>query len=768
MSSPAFTLSGHQLSFAGSAPAIQSWDSVYFHDQTITNDIELPQGQLAVDGRVALAGTISGAGGVEVSSQVTLSRANSYAGVTRVGGVSAVQGVLRMTHPQALGSPVSGTVVARGSTLELRGGITVADEPLSTDGGALVNGTGNNVWASDITVGSHGSIESRLPGNLFTVSGAVKGSGGSLAVGGDGDIVVSGPITNVRWPALTKKGNGTVTLSGTNVAVPNVEVIGGTLVVGHAAALPSDVAVQLAPWTGSMSQTTATLRIAEDTTIRGISSQSTSGTPILDLSLANLTVDHSYFFSFAGRILGTRSVIKRGFGTWQVALVDDYLGAFVISEGALRIGADTTLGAVPAAPRRQIALDGGLLEVLHDSSVALHANRTIELTGRGGVVQSHLAAPNLFSIGGRLTGPGRLTKRGFAPVALSHPANDYSGGTTIESGVLQFDHPGAMGGSGGNVLIARHALATTSYELDQALLDRVDPASEGTVALSGPSDSLLDFHTPGLKHVFLGAIGRQAFHGAIRGFEDIVRLTGGWGDLTLHAPQALAGTRYLEVGGPLDGIVFIANDNAFPGTTSIKDGSTLWIVDVAFSCNEVAVRQHSTLRLWQTQLTAGTVLIEKGAVLDGCGTISAEVINHGTIIASCDELRFTAPLTNYGQITVKGDARLTSTAAVTNHGVVDLLTSRNATLPDGFVNHGRIIAFGEVKVQSTEKIGDVFQMRIESLSGHRYWMQRSRSLSAPAWEYVGYPRDGVTGQDLYLFDHYATGPQAFYRVIIDP
>lgn len=760
-----FNLSGRRLSFQGSAPAIEVGTWV---NRNVANDIEIAQGELSIRGPITITGAISGGGGLNVSSEVMLSNSNSYAGVTRVSG-STDRG-LTVTHPQALGATSSGTVVAWGSSLELRGGITVAAEPLALDSGAaLLGGGGSNTWTGSVTLlASRAAIMSRNIGDRLSLTGAVEGSGGSLTFSGDGDTLVSGSITNLMSYGITKNGSGTLTLSGTSSAIYGAYVESGTLHLAKAGALPTNTHVQLNPWTGSAVTTpTATLRIGEPMTLGGISSQSTSGTPIIDLTASDLTVDHTYFCSFAGRILGAGSMIKRGSGTWQVALIDDYLGALVVSDGALRIRSDASLGPVPIGPRTQITLDGGVLEVLDDSSVALHANRTVELTERGGVVQSQLTATNVFSIGGRVTGPGRLTKRGFAPVALSYPANDYSGGTTIESGVLQFDHPGAIGGTGGNVLIGIYAIATTSYELDQTLLDRIDPASVGVVALSGPSDSLLDFDTPRLKHVFLGAVGRQAFHGTIRGFEDIVRLTGAWGDLTLHAPQALAGTRFLEVGSGLGGTVFIANDNAFPGTTLIQGGS-LWIGNFAFNCNEVAVRQQATLRMWQTELTAGTLVIEKGAVLDGCGTINAEVINHGTIIASCGELRFTAPLTSYGQITVKGDATLTSTAAVTNHGVVDLITSRNATLPDGFVNHGRIIGFGEVKVQSTEKMRNVFQMRVESLTGHRYWMQRSLSLSAPVWEYVGYPRDGVTGQDVYLFDMYVNGPQAFYRVVVDP
>lgn len=765
-----FSLSGNQLSFQGTAPSIVAFMSN--GTPVIANDIAIPQGQLSLSGIITLTGEVSGGGGLDVTHAVTLKNANSYTGVTRVGLVR--RSTLTVTHPQALGSVASGTTVAWGSALELRGGITVAGEPLSLNGdgwgSGLVNGAGNNTWSGDITLGERGALASYTAGDRLTVTGAVIGGGGSLSFDGEGDIEVTGSITNLAGFGISKSGKGTVTLSGSNTGFSTVGVRGGALVLASAGALPADAYVTLsASANTSYPAVAGTLRVLQDSVIGGLSGSTGDPTSVLDLTSANLIVNSTAYSSgFVGRLVGSGSLIKQGPGTFSFQTAADYSAQLIVEAGVLRMGFEGAFGPVTGQEREVVTLNGGALQAYNPYiPVSVHPSHVIRLGERGGALESQLPASNIFVVGGRLTGPGRLTKRGHATVALSNPANDYSGGTTIESGVLRFDHPGAIGGTGGNVLIGSSATATTAYELDQTLLDRIDPASAGMVALSGPSGRLLDFDTPGLKYVFLGAIGNQAFHGAIRGFEDIVRLTGARGSLTLTGPQALAGTRFLEVGNVPDGWVAIANDNVFPGTAWVRAG-TLWIGSFTFSCNEVAVRQGAALRLWQTQLTAGTIVIDEGAVLEGCGTITAEVINHGTIIASCGELRFTAPLTNYGQITLRGDATLASTAAVTNHGLVDLLTSRNATLPEGFVNHGRIIGFGEVKIHSTEKIKSVFQMRVESISGHRYWMQRSLSLSSPVWENVGWSRDGITGQDIYLFENTAPASQAFYRIVVDP
>ena len=95
----------------------------------------------------------------------------------------------------------NGTVVASGATLQVQGGITVANEPLTLNGsgvnnvGALENFSGANTWAGNILLNGNSSIAVRFL--ALDLAGAIgESSAASLTKVGPGTLVLSGSSSN--------------------------------------------------------------------------------------------------------------------------------------------------------------------------------------------------------------------------------------------------------------------------------------------------------------------------------------------------------------------------------------------------------------------------------------------------------------------------------------------------------------------------------------------------------------------------------------------
>ncbi len=168
---------------------------------------------------------------------VVLAAANTYRGLTTIN-----DGILAISHPLALGeggTAQNGTVVNRTltktGTLELRGdvggGFTVLDELLTLNGpgfggvGALRNLTGNNTWASTVTLGSQAP-------NGFDVQ---------IGVAANTNLTISGVVTRRLAPdapvSLTKVGPGRLIFNNANTYTATTTIAAGILNIRDSSAL---------------------------------------------------------------------------------------------------------------------------------------------------------------------------------------------------------------------------------------------------------------------------------------------------------------------------------------------------------------------------------------------------------------------------------------------------------------------------------------------------------------------------------------------------
>jgi autotransporter-associated beta strand protein len=210
----------------------------------VTSDFSLP---FPVTG----PGTITKTG----AATLTLSGANSFgpsAGIFSLGSGTSLAGILRLSHPQALGNH---TTLALNSTqsgssgLELDGGHsftanleTVGRSAATTTGFALRNISGNNTWNGAFTITSSGGNYGILSNSgRLTISGNITSSMANDQFGtrtiqfaGAGDIQINGQIQRAgqfssQNLAVSHSGPGSLILAAGGDYSGSTQVTGGTL-----------------------------------------------------------------------------------------------------------------------------------------------------------------------------------------------------------------------------------------------------------------------------------------------------------------------------------------------------------------------------------------------------------------------------------------------------------------------------------------------------------------------------------------------------------
>ena len=196
-------------------------------------------------GQLDLAGVISGAGAINKGGAGTLqlAGANTYFGLTNVNG-----GILEANANTALGSIVSGTVIANGASLQVNGAAaeTIVGESLQLTGtgyglvtsgtelvnrGALASVANNNVWTGDITLNSTTSnvILDQVANSTLTILGQLYGSNPLTKIGA-GNVILQASNTGFTGNLTVAQGILDLNAAGSVSSTNNIIVgVGATL-----------------------------------------------------------------------------------------------------------------------------------------------------------------------------------------------------------------------------------------------------------------------------------------------------------------------------------------------------------------------------------------------------------------------------------------------------------------------------------------------------------------------------------------------------------
>jgi autotransporter-associated beta strand protein len=411
----------------------------------------------------SLSGVISGTGALtqnNSSSTLTLSGSNTYTGNTTVSA-----GILNIQHSNALGGSANGTIVVSGAVLQLQGGITIASEALTlngsgvSNGGALINSSGNNEWAGNITIGSALTRIHANTGTTLTISGNItNNAGGALHLQGPSgaNIIVSGIISGngslntntTNFPvSLTLSGNNTYTgksifNSGT-ISINSIKDVGAVASSLGAPTTTANGTIDLGSgsggivtlrYTGSGDSSNRTINLISTTanqiidqfgtgTLRFTSNFTATGAGSKTLILQGSTAGIG---EIAGAVVNnnstnTTSLTKNGTGTWILSGANTYTGATTINAGTLQIGNGSSTGSLSA-------------------SSAITNNGTLVFNRSGIVTQGTDFATNGIS------GTGNLTQAGPG-ILILNAANSYTGVTIVANGILTLSGSGTLGTS---------------------------------------------------------------------------------------------------------------------------------------------------------------------------------------------------------------------------------------------------------------------------------------------------------------------------------
>jgi fibronectin-binding autotransporter adhesin len=568
---------------------------------------------------------ISGLGGNQAGS-IFLQTQNSNLPVQLTIGNNSAAG----TYAGGLNG--TGTLIKSGTALQVLSG------NISNDGGLVVNGgvlalTGSGGGNGNMFVNA-GNLVLGNP-NTFLGSGrsVVVANGAAVAIGSTTADPASNGFTSISsaLPRINSGSTGVLALTSEgSVQTPISENLdfsaagpGGALNLSLGATLNATAGLGTAPvqYTGVITPNANTFRLGGST-----------GRLILP-NPATLAGANSLNIGGGGN-QGGQLFLLANFG---------FTGATSINSGNTIItslsngGLASPIGASSAAASNLI-LNGGTLQFVGNgastdrlftvstNSTALDASGTapVNFTGTGAigflnsgartfVLQGNNTGLNTLAaaIGDSVNVAGAnntvasattaLTKNGNGTWVLSG-ANTFSGGITVNNGVLMFASAGAVGSNTLNgpasVLVNAGGAAAFGSALTgsmQTSISRISPFSAGTVALTASTSENLNFDGGAnggtLPLAFLGAYGNVNYTGTFNPFGNVYRLGGGGGVLNM-ANGGLTGPRSVQIGGGgpgnsllsnpnLNGAVVLNGTSDYSGGTQILAGGILSATNVA-------------------------------------------------------------------------------------------------------------------------------------------------------------------------------------------
>ncbi|MFS8180639.1 autotransporter domain-containing protein [Pseudovibrio denitrificans] len=356
------------------------------------------------------------------------------------GGTTINDGTVQVNDISSLGT---GTTTVDGATLSYSGttSATYSNLVFSAAGGTLEVTESSGILEIDSDISGVGSLTKKGDGTLV-LSGTNTYSGGTFITGGalqvdDLDRLGTG-ATTLNGGSLNYTGTGAVTLSDL--------VLGGadnTLDVSNSAA--SITVSSGLSGTGSLTKSgagtlilTGTNTYNGGTTVSAGTLQGDSSNIQGDMSVASgatVALTQATNGTYSGDLSGSGALTKTGSGILTLSGNNSgYSGVITVNGGGLSISAANQLGTGTT--------------LLNGTSLSYTAGTDTTLTtvalGAGASTLEVANAAAAVTLSRDLSGTGSLTKTGAGTLILSG-TNTYSGGTTVSAGTLQVSQVANLG-----------------------------------------------------------------------------------------------------------------------------------------------------------------------------------------------------------------------------------------------------------------------------------------------------------------------------------
>jgi len=333
------------------------------------------------------------------SGILVLAAANTFTGATSING-----GTLVLSGKGALNSATAVTLV-KNTTFDISG-ITAAGQTIAS----IDADTGTSVvlGAKNLTVGD---------GNSTTVAGVISGDGGSV----------------------TKKGSGTLTLTGANTYTGATTITDGTVALSGAGSLADASDVNITGATGTFDISAISASSETIGSIAGV-----AGSKAV-LGAKNLTAGGSADTTMAGVISGNGgSLTKTGSGKLILTAANTYTSDTTIDAGSLALvdagslADSTAVKLTDASSKFDISAKTDSSETV--ASISSVADSSVVL----GAKNLTAGDSNNTTVAGTISGTGgSFTKTGSGTTTFTG-ANTYTGATTITDGTLALSAGGSL------------------------------------------------------------------------------------------------------------------------------------------------------------------------------------------------------------------------------------------------------------------------------------------------------------------------------------
>ncbi|EEO0106305.1 fibronectin-binding autotransporter adhesin ShdA [Salmonella enterica subsp. enterica serovar Agona] len=604
-------------------------------------------GNLTNDGGITL-GNASGSTGtlLTVDNTLTLQDGSQINATLDTANSSPIIKAANVTLDGTLNLSSTATFVAP-ETDEHFGSVTLIDSQtaITTDFDSVTLNADTSAMPDYLTINAgvdaNDNTNYELSTGLSWYAGAnsARAAHGTFTVDADSTFTVTSELdettANSNWGGskLTKQGDGTLILSNTGNDYGDTEIVGGILAAKDAASLG-----------------TGDVTIAENAT----------------LALSQGTLDNN--------VTGEGQIVKSGSDELIVTGDNNYSGGTTISGGTLSAKDAASLGSgdVDIAENAKLELSQGTLDnnvtgggqIVKSGSDELIVTGANDYSGGTTITGGTLTADHADSLGSgdidnsgvlqvgegelknTLFGSGSLVKTGTGELTLNGD-NDYSGGTTIDDGVLiaasvnalgsgDIDNSGVLQVGEGelkNTLFGSGSLVKTGT--GELTLSGDNTYSGGTTISDGTliADHADSLGTGAVANSGVLQVGEGELENTLSGSGSLVKT--GTGELTLGGDNSYSGDTTIA-----DGTLIAANVNAL-GSGNIDNSGTLMLdANGAFELANItthsgattALAAGSTLDAGQlTQEDGSTLSIDLGAATDDAVITADSVTLGGTL-----------------------------------------------------------------------------------------------------------------------------------------